>query len=320
MKTFIKQVIIFINLHKNYGKLAKQKSYYIYIYTFPFFGFILSLILRLLIRINKKNLSKIASHKLFLSTLRFLSPKDRQTIADILPKYNSKITPLNKNNFILKKNVQEILDQIHLEGVSYLGKVFNKKQCEDFKNLLLNQDCFNSQTAIQSNGKPIIFNPKSEPFINKKNAYYCFERSITLSFKPLYDFLENDKLRSVINNYLSFQASIYNCSTWYNPPTHQEHYVHRSHRDYDDFKFLGIVIYWNNIDQKNGPLTYVKRSHRNSAILEPHTKLIGEAGSVFLVDTFGLHSGLPVIDGSRYTTSLRFGQKFNAAAVNDGFN
>jgi|MDSV01.1.fsa_nt_gb hypothetical protein len=319
IKIFMKQVKIYIRLQKNYRKIAKKKSLYFYIYTMPIFGFFLSFILKFLILFNSKKLTKLISHKIFLSTIRYIDPVKREQIANSLPKYNSPIELIDNEKMIADKKLRNILDDLNEKGFCYLGKIFSKKDCEDFKNQLKDKICYNSQTEMQSDGIPLKFDSNKRPFNEKNSAYFCFDASVTLSFKPLKEFLENKNLTNVINNYLNFPSSIYNISTWYNPPSNEQHYVHRSHRDYDDFKFLGMVIYWNDIEENNGPLTFVKKSHKDKNIFEPHTKLIGEAGSVYLVDTFGLHSGSPVKQDARYTTSFRFGQYFNMASVNNGF-
>ena len=122
----------------------------------------------------------------------------------------------------------------------------------------------------------------------------------------------------VINSYLGFSSSIYFNSTWYNQITDKLHYVHRLHRDYDDFKFLGITIYWNDVGELNAPLGFVKKSHTNPNIREPITKLTGSAGTVLITDSFALHQGSPA-KKERYMTSLRFGKAFNAASVVNGY-
>jgi hypothetical protein len=78
-------------------------------------------------------------------------------------------------------------------------------------------------------------------------------------------------------------------------------------------------IYWNDINELNGPLEYVKKSHRNKDITKPSTLLIGSAGTVTITDNFGLHRGNQVKEKVRYITQIRFGQYFNSASVSNGF-
>ena len=139
MKTFIKQIIIYIKLHKNYRKAAKIKSLYIFIYTMPIFGFFLSFVLRAFLALNSKILNQLISHNLFLSTVRYLNPNIREKVANILPKYNSKIDKIKPRNTLANKNLGDILKELKTDGVSYLGRVFNNEECKDFRKLLENQ-------------------------------------------------------------------------------------------------------------------------------------------------------------------------------------
>ena len=90
------------------------------------------------------------------------------------------------------------------------------------------------------------------------------------------------------------------------------------HRDFDDFKFLGLIVYWNKITKRNGALCFQKGSHKEEKNNQKHVYLEGEKGEAFLVDLYGLHSGSKVTDSERYTTFFRFGNKFNYASVVDG--
>lgn len=324
MSTFLKQIRIFFRLHKNYNKIAKKKSLYFYIYTMPPIGFILSLIVKIFVKTKLKFLINITSHNIFLSTIRYLDPLTREYISKNIKKYNYKsksVININPNTTLKLngKNLSFILEELSENGFSNLGTIFSKNQCQEFIKELTNKTCYNSQNQMQSDGIPLNFDPKSTPFNQKKSAYYSFDPSTTLSYKPLNNFAKDTNLKSVIDNYLNFQSVIYNCVTWYNPTSNEEHYVYRSHRDYDDFKFLGMVVYWNDIFENNGPLTFVKKSHRDSNILGPQIKITGRAGTVILVDTFGLHSGSPVKESARYTTTFRYGHYFNMSSVNDGF-
>ena len=299
MKIFLKQIKIYFRLHKNYQKLSKKHSIYFYIFTMPLFSFFSFFIMKILVLTKSKKIINLISHEIFLSALRYVSPELRDYTSKNLTKYNnktlSKIKLDDSNEKLINgKKVNKILQELFDDGYSNLGVIFNKKECDEFRNSLINKTCYNSQSPMQSDGEPLSFNPNNSQFNSQKKAYYSFDPSATLSFMPLNDFLKNRDLNYTINTYLNFNSFIYNCVTWYNPPSLEEHYVHRTHRDYDDFKFIALYIYWNNISENDGPLMYVKKSHKNSKITNSPTKISGKEGSVFLIDTFGLHSGSPV--------------------------
>ena len=69
--------------------------------------------------------------------------------------------------------------------------------------------------------------------------------------------------------------------------------------------------------KKNGATSFVSGSHKfnNKNKIK---FLTGKAGSAFLIDSYGLHSGTKLLKGERFSTWIRFGRKFNAATIQDG--
>tara|TARA_B110000037_G_scaffold46153_1_gene56489 strand:+ start:722 stop:1702 length:981 start_codon:yes stop_codon:yes gene_type:complete len=313
-----KQIKIYLRLQINNQRFVVNKTPYFYIFTMPIFGFFFSLIAKLILLINSKYLMNILSYKIFISSIRFLTPKQRLKISKLLPKYNVYEQKIELNNSLGYKKLEDIYKELTEDGVCDLGTIFSVEDCKNFINHLNNKVCFNSQTQMQSDGIPYYFNSIDKEFNNQKNPYFCFDSNTNMTFKPLKEFLKNKELLKVIDTYLGFRSSIYFNSTWYNQITNESHYVHRLHRDYDDFKFLGITVYWNDVGELNAPLGFVKKSHLNPNIKEPITTLLGSAGTVFITDTFALHKGNPA-NKERYTSTIRFGQPFNSASVNSGF-
>lgn len=314
-----KQIKIYWRLQINYFKFVKQKTFLFYIFTMPAFGFIFFLIAKLILFTKSKFFIRILSLNVFKSSIRFLDPKDTFYLSKNLPSYNNYKDNVDLDKSLINKKLKTILDELNEDGFSDLGIIFSKETCNNFIQHLKNKKCFNSQTQLQSNGIVYNFDLNNPMFSDGKNAYYSFEPSTTYSFKPLKDFLENKNLLNVINHYLGFNSSVYFSSSWYNPPTNEKHYVHRLHRDYDDYKFLGLTIYWNEITKSNGPLEYVPKSNKDKLIKGPSKLLTGLAGQVFITDNYGLHRGNKVKEGFRYTTTIRYGKYFNPASVNNGF-
>ena len=319
LEIFKKQIKIYYRLQINHKKFVKNKTWYFYIFTFPIFGYFFYLIIKLIFLTNSNFFMKFLSYKIFMSSIRFLNSKEKIKISKIIPKYNNYQNLIFSNNFLGNKKISLIQKELTEDGLSNLGVIFSKQDCEGFIASLNNQKCFNSQTQLQSDGVDLKFNPNKEPFNNNTSSYFCFGPATNMAFKALKNFLENKDLKNIIDNYLGFDSSIYFNSTWYNPTTNEKHYVHRLHRDYDDYKFLGLAIYWNDINEHNGPLEYVKGSHLDESIISPPTLLTGSAGTVIITDNFGLHRGNQVIKNERYTSTIRFGKYFNVSSVNCGF-
>ena len=109
--------------------------------------------------------------------------------------------------------------------------------------------------------------------------------------------------------------------TWYNSEINKKHYVHRLHRDADDFRYLALFIYWNKVTKFNGSTSFVLKSHRQD-IDDLKNNLIfveGDKGTVFILDANGFHAGNQVLKGHRYVTNIRFGKDDTWASTVNGF-
>lgn len=285
----------------------------------PVFGFFLAFVPKTIVKIKSKFLTNIFLEKtIFKSTIRFLSPEETNFISNALESYNNLHTnPLNSTD--TDEDTKNKIRQLKENGFCNLGKIFSDHECADFIKLLRNKICFNSQAPMQSDGKMLQFQPEKEIFSGSVYSYFSFYPDTTLSFIPLKNFLSDKKLHFIINSYLNFDWKIYDCVTWYNPACKEEHYVQRTHRDHDDYKALGICIYWNKVDEKNGALSFIKKSHNSKIFKEQKDLLVGEIGQVYLIDYFGLHAGNKITNDLRYTTTIRFGKYVNYATLLNGF-
>ena len=316
LEVFKKQIKIFFLLNKNYIKFVSNKSMYFYFFTIPVFGYFFYLILRLIVLINSKNLNKYLSHKIFFSSLRYVKVEEKIKISNLMHEYNSFNENIDLNKFLGNKKISKILEELNSDGISNLGVLFSKQQCTDFIDFLENKTYYNSQTVLQSDGNPYIFNKNQKNL--KSNSYLRFAPDINNSFEPLRNLTQNEDLNKLINSYLNFKSSIYFNTTWYNAPNSDIHYVHRLHRDYDDWKFLVISIYWNDVDEKSAPLGFIKESHKNSNCQNQETKVIGPAGTVIIGDYFAFHKG-NFGEKYRYVSTIRYGKSFNYSSVICGF-
>ena len=309
---------IFFRLHRNYRALAARKSWLIYIFSMPLFGYLFSFPLRVVIWLDNHSLiDKVFSHTVCLAALRFLTPVQRNTVARHLASYNTRDASYPKEQSP-NGATSRYIKQLERDGYCDLGIVFSEDQCAEFRRNLEGKECFDSQSVLQSTGRGRRFDPHSDLANSGTIQYITFPPATTLSLTPLREFLASRELREVVDGYLGFRGEIYSCATWYNPQSTNPHYVHRLHRDYDDYKYLGLVVYWNAVDRTNGALSFVKKSHNSLPSNIDTVLLEGQEGQVFLVDFFGLHAGNSVDRGCRYTTFMRFGKPVNYLTVIDG--
>ena len=257
--------------------------------------------------------------KLFLesriskSGIRYLSSRERHYIANTLKSYNT-LSCESKAKDALDVGVQAKVTQLNEKGYCSLGKMFSDEECRNFIWSLRNKVCFNSQTAMQSDGIARSFS------LDFSSAHNVFMPEATLSFLPFRHLLKSPELNAIIDSYLKYDSTIYALSTWFNPEIDSDHYVHRLHRDSDDFRFLTLIIYWTKVTRTNGATSLVEGSHRNEVKDLEGNKIFmeGEEGSVFFADFNAFHAGNKILKGYRYTTQIRFGKDANYASVIDG--
>lgn len=313
----ITQIKIYLRLLKNFKKVGKIKSLYFFIYSMPLIGFCFFIFAKIiLLTKSKKIIVFFLKKKIFLSTIRFLDIETRHFISTILPDYNQSIKLIEKNSLINNIETTKLLNDIKKNGYASLGKVFSDNECDDLIKSLKGKKCFNSQVPMQSDGNNYTLDLDVNRYDTLISAYYCYDPNISLNFDPFKRFINNKNLISLIENYLKFQFTIYSSQTWVNPISKEKHYVHRPHRDHDDYKILGMVVYWTDVDENNGSLSVAERSHISNDIGE-FRNLSGKKGTVHLVDFGTLHKGSPIKDNPRITSFLRFGNYFNHSTVMD---
>jgi hypothetical protein len=99
-------------------------------------------------------------------------------------------------------------------------------------------------------------------------------------------------------------------------------YVQNFHRDYDDWRFLKLFAYLTDVDDTTGPHEYVSGSHldngqfratvydaenlRDQYGADSLVRVHGRRGTMFMVDTWGIHRGNAPETGSRLLLQIQF--------------
>ena len=121
----------------------------------------------------------------------------------------------------------------------------------------------------------------------------------------------------IVSNYLGCLPTCYgiNCMLSIG---NSGHGTTRRHRDLDDFKFLSLFIYLDDVDETNGAHVYETGTHKGIknqeygsilSSIDYNPKLfIGNAGDGFLEDNWGIHYGLGLHpEKSRRCLWIRYG-------------
>lgn len=129
---------------------------------------------------------------------------------------------------------------------------------------------------------------------------------------------------AIVSRYLGCKPTIDDILAWWSLPNRPAPYEEQFfHRDQDSIRFVKLFIYLSDVTEKDGPHTFVRRSHRSNALLDsgrrftddevlaqvPADAIIeftGPFGTTFLEDTFGLHKGRMPTTGTRLILQVRY--------------
>lgn len=180
------------------------------------------------------------------------------------------------------------------------------------KGYFLGQQAYDSQVPLQSSMRP----QRVGELEKAGCSYVSFAPDVSMQHWLVHDIARSSRLKALADDYLGFSSSLYSVNTMLTFPSNgHAHGVTEIHRDYDDLLSLTCFVYWTDTTRDNGATFYVPGSHLGRG--GEGVYLEGKAGSVFLVDTYGLHAGNKRVQTPRLATWLRFGETPNLAYVCD---
>lgn len=128
----------------------------------------------------------------------------------------------------------------------------------------------------------------------------------------------------MVGRYLGCQPTIDDILAWWSlpgrPVPREEQLFHR---DQDSIRFLKLFIYLSDVGESDGPHVFVRGSHQSNVLLDPGKRFsdeevvaatngddthrfVGNFGTTFLEDTFGLHKGSMPELGTRLILQVRY--------------
>ena len=252
-------------------------------------------------------------HGFLYGSLRHLSPEDRSAFSE------AALLPVLKKAHpapAVSTQARTFADDVIKTGYTSLGNLISRNDAEAAVRHFRQQPGYASQTPLQSDG---VLRPFDE-FINQERAverYFCYSAKTSLACPQVQAVVNNGLLREVAAAYLGFTPTLFSVNTIATIKGSADHYVMRMHRDYDAFASVTFFIYWTDVAADNGATLYIPRSHLSSNVPEDRAFLIGQAGQIFALDTFGLHAGNKDVADFRLATWCRFGSTPNLASVQD---
>jgi hypothetical protein len=193
-------------------------------------------------------------------------------------------------------------------------------------------------------GKDGVLRTKDESMAS--NPFNCYDLKDVLQCPHLLELVTNKTMIDLAASYLGVPPTLYSMNMWWSAPGHPAQGTQSYHRDVDDFKFLAFIVYLVDVDGDTGPHTFIEfthdqkkfeektglldlsnqifppamqTGHGQDALFESNLSqythvLTGNAGSAFLIDTFGIHRGAGVLKKPRLVFWGRYGLHKNGPA------
>jgi hypothetical protein len=143
-------------------------------------------------------------------------------------------------------------------------------------------------------------------------------------------FLLSDEVLKIVSNYLNCNKISVSAAFFISNPldiTREEQFSNAQyfHWDNDFKKFLKLYIYLTDVDEESGPHVFIKKTHKlkhpnhrlcrlysDDSIKNYYEKddvvnFFGESGSIFFVDSYGLHKGETPKKKSRILLNVHYG-------------
>lgn len=238
------------------------------------------------------------------STLHYRDINLRNSISPIIANEVNKIIPL--------------CDSIHsAEDINSLKTTGYLK----FDNFLNNQELDELKSELSSNygynvHVPRLDNPENDGILRKISSDYefntlCYTPDILVKNSTILNKCIDPYILSLAQEYFGCFPTIFSFNSWWHIYKNQTYGTQVDHRDYDDFKFLSLFIYLTDVDESTGPHVFHPCTQNGSSSTCEHV-ITGKAGTAILADTFAIHRGQPLTQGSRLVCWWRYGLTVNS--------
>ena len=215
-----------------------------------------------------------------------------------------------KNQFFLtqqKINIDDkVLKNLFQKGYSEVLSI-DKNKVYNTQKYFQSKKIYNAHVPFNSN-KIISY----EQFLEEKNLNYG-SYDIQTSFEcPLVnEIIFDKKILNLVSNYLlTDKFFCYHINTMITKQSKILNPVTDFHRDYDSANSLTFFILLSNVNENNGATQIIEGSHKIEELDAKNENkkvfLNGDAGKVYAVDTWALHSGNKKIETTRLVTWIRF--------------
>lgn len=213
-------------------------------------------------------------------------------------------------------------------GYIPLGTILDSQQLLDIHTHLHNKEVCTSH----------VIYPGAQFHQQDGAQFNCFRLENILTCPHLLELALRKDILDWAASYFMCTPTLYSMNTWWSRAGYRAAGPQTFHRDMDDFNFLSLFIYLTDVDESAGPHVYIRHTHtiesmegkinkdlilnffpplaKNGYGLDDvysqqfgndMVKCTGKAGTAFLLDTYGIHKGMPLVSKDRLVIWLRYG-------------
>lgn len=196
--------------------------------------------------------------------------------------------------------------------------------------VLKESEVFVRQCVASDEVQAIIAKGQSE----EKNKNYLIHlvdfHNVIKTDNPLLKLALDERLLKIVADYMGLVPQLHAIGSWYNFPVDQNMTASQLwHRDPEDLKTVKVFIYLDDVGPKQGPFTYIPKSHpfgeectrtpvhqhprrvlddemQNTFPKSQWLECLGKAGTMIIADTVGFHRGGYVNEGHRLLITFTY--------------
>lgn len=195
-------------------------------------------------------------------------------------------------------------------GIHRLGRLLSPEQCWQLREFFSARNVFDP------------YRPRHPEFLpgsplRDSHAHIAHHKPVDVIGAPWLLELANDpRMLDIAGAYLGCKPTIGYMACWWSYPTGLgPQQAENWHRDADDWRFIKLFVYLTDVGRESGPHVYVRGSASDPRLLKvkrfDHDEvaetfgednmltMTGKAGDGFFENTFGIHKGQPVQQGTR---------------------
>ena len=252
------------------------------------------------------------------------NPKMRNMMYLLVKSFLPKATPLPVK--------YEEISQFRKDGILIFEQLVPQETVAKIREYLKEKSVYNWVDA-DFGGKEKTPLKLEDVQITKQTKLKYFDADIA-NCKEIVEIANSEKILALVSAYFGCKPTIATMSSWWTKAgsdASEKFYDDMFHRDVDDYKFVKLFVYLNDVGAESGAHCFVKGSHISKKLTERRIltdadiaqnfdakdclPLPAKAGTGILEDTWGIHRALPCVKGERLLLHILYSiTAFNADA------